>query len=261
METKFGEILTCLPRLAPWLQGLWVAWVVAGIILLVVSLNLFPAKPTQSPNSASPGPAEPTPVPTPTPAATPAPNPAAPSTGENEKWIVIPVEGKDRKGKVATFEINILSQEFNWAYESATLVELNGVPVDVVKHFQSAGLQYRFGRSLSIIAVGTASEEGTQDEEEKRAEKRAKQLVVWIRETLQAPLEIYKLNLGHYKPSGQSSVNHGASAWQRSIVVIGVVEKDEEVNVEEALYSALMKKAYPPITPRSYSRFDLVRSD
>lgn len=250
---KATEALTCLAKLSPWLQGLWVIWLVCGIVLLLISWNIC----SKSLAHAS-GPQETT---TEGAALPEAPSKVEESLIDEEGWSVIPAKGKDEGGRMASFEINVLSREFNWKYESSTVVELNGKPEDMIKHFSSPGLQYRFGRSLAIIVVGAASEEGRREYEEDRARDRAKQLAVWIVETLQAPSTVYKLNLGHYKPSCRPSVSPENTASQRSIVVVGILKQDEGVNLEEALRSAWVTKPGLPFKLENYSKFELVPHD
>ena len=59
--------------------------------------------------------------------------------------------------------------------------------------------------------------------EEWRAARRADQIAIWVREALQRPIAVRKLNIGHHLPTGQP----GDTSDQRRVVIILVLDPME----------------------------------
>ena len=113
-----------------------------------------------------------------------------------------------------------------------------------------------------IICVGASSEEippGVTPEqgraaEERRAARRAEQIAVWIRQAVSRPIPIRKLNIGHHAPTWQP----GDTSDQRRVVIILVLDSDDNIDVDEALRTAMVREsARAPIFDTLLTRYSL----
>ncbi len=166
------------------------------------------------------------------------------------------VRGEDSEGKAAEFRIYILSNEYNWKILETTQVEQGGRPVDLSKVLEARGVRRVMETAIDIIAAGTASFEGSKLREETRAGDRADQLVSWVRQSvafLNDPPGIYRLNLGKFMKGG-SYTSPRATAYQRKVILVAVLEKDEGVALDKALWDALKDKNLDQFTIRDYSK-------
>jgi hypothetical protein len=174
---------------------------------------------------------------------------------------IIIIEAKDSEdamAKKAKFEISIISRECCWAYESTTDVVLNGKPIELTSFFQTPGLQARFKEAKDIIAIGAASEQGSTEREYKRSAERANQLVHWLRQAATPEsVNLWTLSLGKHDNAGH--LDKEESANQRSIVIVSVIDKDEDVNLKAALRNALESCEALPFPITKYPKFDLVQ--
>jgi hypothetical protein len=78
-----------------------------------------------------------------------------------------------------------------------------------------------------------------RSQEEWRAARRADRIAVWVRQALSHPVPVRKLNIGHHMPTkgGRNTSD------QRRVVVILVLEKDQGVNLDESLRTAMADEA------------------
>jgi len=135
-------------------------------------------------------------------------------------------------------------------------VEFHNRNIDIQDHLSTTGMQFRFKSVEDIICVGAASYEGTEEEENNRAKQRSEQLLVWVKESVPTMANLYTLNLGQYNTCHNCN-SPLDSAYQRRIILIGVTKKDEGVNLEEALKSALDTHKGLPVQYNWYSNFEL----
>lgn len=83
-----------------------------------------------------------------------------------------------------------------------------------------------------IISVGTASCEGSPQQEERRAFERAKQIQLLVKKlfrTLPSGQGYRLLNLGQFKRDDCQS-NQDLTSYQRNIIIIGVSKKNRRCN-------------------------------
>lgn len=239
------ELVTCFTKLPMTFLAWWAGWIIVGVILFFASLHKC--------RQIS--------------AAKVHPSPAA-SPVSNEKLQVIvnatPItvnivtgEVRNKEGKVvAKFEASILSQECYWAYSSTTDVLINGKPIDMKSFFESGGLQSRFNEAVDVIAIGTASEEGDAEREYKRSIERANQLIHWLRQSITKPsVSFWTFSLGKYEDA--ENLSKDESAYQRSIVVVRVFEKSEDINLLESLVTFLTENKDLPFPLSKYLKRDL----
>ena len=117
-----------------------------------------------------------------------------------------------------------------------------------------------------IICVGTSSEElpvgvSAQDgsaSEEWRAARRAEQIAVWVRASLEKPVPVRKLNAGYHVATAQKRA--ADTSDQRRVVIILVLDHDEGTNIDEALRSAMLKEHdRAPIFETLLTRYSLAK--
>ena len=149
---------------------------------------------------------------------------------------------KDDEGRAATFRIMLFSDEFRWRINSFDAVEAEGGKRPQFTEEMKAVLN----SASEIITVGASSEEippgisfpQGRAAEEKRAARRAEKIAVWIREALNRPIPVRKLNVGHHAPTGADDTSD-----QRRVVIILVLDHDEDANIDQSLRSAMASQS------------------
>jgi hypothetical protein len=197
------------------------------------------------------------PAPIETAAVPPAPEPEVRQTRNS---TVFAIEGKDKAGRRASFDVVVLNKSFLWVRGSAEDLEKDGQTIPRAE-VASAVLDDQVRNALTdakeVITVGTASQEGIAAEEVARAERRAKQAATLVASALPPEVPIYTLNLGQYRDPC-TNCETGGTSWQRPFIVIAVKEADLGTDLGEALADAMSGKEKLP-SPKSYSVFALSR--
>jgi hypothetical protein len=164
----------------------------------------------------------------------------------------------DDEGRKATFRIMLFSDEFRWRINSFDAVETEGGKRPQFTDEMKAVLN----SSSEIVVVGASSEEippGTsfpvgRAQEEKRAARRAEKIAVWVREALNRPIPVRKLNVGHHMPTGSSD----DTSDQRRVIIILVLQHDEDANIDQSLRSAMaMQAVRAPIFEALLTKYSL----
>lgn len=156
-------------------------------------------------------------------------------------------------GKEYEFQIAILSQEYRWKLGSHERVE-TGAFASIVPPYLSR--LPRFQSALGFIALGAASEEGDRFTEIDRADRRADKIVEYLRPMINSR-PLYKLNLGQYTIT--TGAKPPATAWQRRVIVVGIMKQDPELNesrFKRAVEMALSRSSGILFSPTTYSNFD-----
>jgi hypothetical protein len=177
--------------------------------------------------------------------------------GDDFPGTTTDARGHDSNGKEASFKIFVFSRDFAWVYQSDREVEYQGTPEDIGPHLRSLGLQQNFRNAKALIAVGAASQEGTESVEKDRAQRRAERLQRWIKENVAGTQRLYTLSMGRFVGPTIKSATAAQTAPQRSIVIVAIVAEEENVIVVEALKSALAEEQAFPFELDRYSAFDL----
>ena len=144
---------------------------------------------------------------------------------------------KDDEGRRASFRIMLFSDEFRWRINSFDSLEQGGKRPQFTTEMKAV-----LNSAREIICVGASSEEippGTsylqgRAQEERRAARRAEKISVWVREALNRPIPVRKLNVGHHAPTGTDDTSD-----QRRMVIILVLDHDEDANIDQALKTAM----------------------
>ncbi len=155
------------------------------------------------------------------------------------------LKSKDRNGKSAEINMAVLSDKYEWQLASDKEVKLKGktqsTSIAVLKQeLEKQGIFKIMNNPNRIIALGTASCEGTAPEEELRALNRAKTIQEQIIKQLFQVREYPVLNLGQFK-SDTCQLDANGTAFQRSLIIVGMRKEDDGLMVKEAVYERLRK--------------------
>jgi serine/threonine protein kinase len=167
-------------------------------------------------------------------------------------------EGKDSQGRVAEFSIAVLSVEYKWQLGSTYQVKYNDqiINLDALKsNLESEGIQRIMENPNEIISVGTASCEGNIAAEQNRALERSKQIQLLGKRIFSNTNSVkgYRLlNLGQFQRK-DCQASQDSTAYQRSIIIIGVKQQDVGVILDEALRDRLEKKPFADFKLEDYS--------
>ncbi len=186
-----------------------------------------------------------------------APNAQAPQKKGDVDYFPY-VEGKDSQGKTAEFNVAVLSREYKWELGSSSQVNYNSrlIPVESLQsNLTEEGIQKIMNNPSEIISVGTASCEGTPATEEARAFSRAEQIQLLGKKLFRdvGSVKNYRLlNLGQFRGEN-CQANKDQTAYQRSIIIIGVGKQTDGVILDEALRSRLEAKPFGDFQIKDYS--------
>jgi len=167
---------------------------------------------------------------------------------------------RDEHGRRASFRILLFTDEFRWEMSSANELETGNPPAFTPE------MRNVLDGAQEIIVVGASSEEivpglsvdAGQRREEARAARRADRIALWVREALSEPVPVRKLNVGHHQPT-QAARN---TSDQRRVVIILVLDRDRDTNVDEALRAAMSAEIVnAPIFETLLTRYSLTGGD
>jgi len=174
--------------------------------------------------------------------------------------LIFEIEGRDKAGRLGTFDVVVARKQFLWVRGSAEYLEKDGrvitsteVEGDVLDQDVRGGL----ANAREIIAVGTASQEGNAAQETARAGRRARRTAELVTGAVGASVPVFTLNLGQYRESC-AACDKGGTDWQRPFMVIAVKTLDQGTVLAEALADAMTGKERLP-SPASYSAFVLTK--
>jgi len=148
----------------------------------------------------------------------------------------------DNAGRTATFRLMLFTDEFRWKLSSSASLENGKFEPEFTEAMKAV-----LNSALEIICVGASSQElqaGVPPEqgratEERRAARRAEQIALWVRKALTKPIPIRKLNVGHHAPTPGAA----NTSDQRRMVIILVLERDDEANLDQALRAAMERES------------------
>lgn len=179
---------------------------------------------------------------------------------QTQNSFVFAIEGKDKAGRRGTFDVVVLNKSFLWVRDSADQIEKDGKAIagdDVAAAVLDADVRAALADALEVIAVGTASQEGSAAEEQARAGRRAETAAKLVSGAVTANVPVWALNLGQYRDPCSDCETAGTS-WQRPFIVIAVKSLEPGGDMGEALADAMSGKERLP-SPASYSAFALFR--
>jgi eukaryotic-like serine/threonine-protein kinase len=155
------------------------------------------------------------------------------------------LSAKDSQGKSAEINMAVLSDKYEWQLASDSQVKLKGqtqsLPISVLKQeLVKQGIFKIMDNPNRIVAIGTASCEGSGTEEELRALNRARTIQEQIVKQLFQVKKYPILNLGQFKRDN-CQIDTAGTSFQRSLVIVGLRKESEGLLVKEAVYQRLSK--------------------
>lgn len=169
----------------------------------------------------------------------------------------------DNSGNRVEYIVYII-KGFNWKLGTVLDGQDRGEDFDICNYMSKSGIESRLNKDnlKAVICFGNSSYEESSKipkhkrlrAEETRAETRASELAKCVNEQMKLFTPIYTLNLGKHKKYSKDS------KWQRQIIIIGLVSKDEYAVEEEALYNGLIedcKQKRIDINVNDYSMVDI----
>jgi hypothetical protein len=173
---------------------------------------------------------------------------------------VFAIEGKDKAGRRGAFDVVVLNKSFLWVRGSADALEKDGKTIpaaELAAAVLDEEVRAALGDAREVIAVGTASQEGSASDEVARAERRARTAAALVGGAVTANVPVWTLNLGQYRDPC-TDCETGGTSWQRPFIVVAVKSLEPDTNLGEALADAMSGKDKLP-SPASYSAFTLTR--
>jgi hypothetical protein len=167
-------------------------------------------------------------------------------------------EGKDNQGRIAKFNIAVLSIEYKWLTGSNFQIQNKDrvISLDVLKlRLEQEGIQEIIENPEEIISVGIASCEGNITVAERRAFERSQQIQNLAKRIFQSTPSVkgYRLlNLGQFQ-SMNCQNNRDVTAYQRSVIIIGVKRQSKAVDIDAALRDRLENKPFGDFHLKDYS--------
>jgi eukaryotic-like serine/threonine-protein kinase len=165
-------------------------------------------------------------------------------------------KGRDSQGRIAEFNIAILSVEYKWLLGSSFQIKYNDqiISLDLLKLNVEEDIHKIMEAPSEIISVGTACK-GDLVVEQRMALERSKQLQLLAKKLFSNTPSVkgYRLlNLGQFQRSDCQD-NHDLTAYQQSIIIIGVKQKSPNVILDEALRNRLEQKPFADFRLEDYS--------
>ena len=167
-------------------------------------------------------------------------------------------EGRDSQGRVAKFNIAVLSVKYKWLLGSNFQIKYNDeiISLDLLNlNLEQERIQNIMEDPSEIISVGTVSCKGNIEVQQRMALERSKQIQFFVKKLfINTPsIKGYRLlNLGQFQPS-DCQANQDLTKYQRSIIIIGVKKLSPDVILDEALRNRLEKKPFADFKLEDYS--------
>ncbi|MDB9375025.1 4-Cys prefix domain-containing protein [Nodularia sphaerocarpa] len=167
-------------------------------------------------------------------------------------------EGMDSQGKIAKFNIAVLSVEYKWLTGSNFQIQYNDqiISLEILKlKLEQQGIQQIMAEPREIIAVGMANCGDNQAVQQRKALERAQQVQRLAKSLFRNTPSVqgYRLlNLGQFQESNCQE-NQDLTAYQKSVIIIGVKPESEGVIIDEALRDRLENKPFADFKLKDYS--------
>ncbi|MBD2680229.1 MULTISPECIES: serine/threonine-protein kinase [Nostoc] len=167
-------------------------------------------------------------------------------------------EGRDSQGRIAKFNIAVLSLQYKWVVGSNFQIQNNDqiISLNLLKlNLETEGIQNIMEEPSEIISVGTASCKGNIEFQQRVALERSFQIQLLVKKLFinQPSIKRYRLlNLGQFKRA-DCQAHQDLTTYQRSIIIIGVKKESTSVILDEALRNRLEKKPFADFKLEDYS--------
>jgi uncharacterized protein YjbI with pentapeptide repeats len=183
--------------------------------------------------------------------------------GNNNTLIYDYLKVADKSGKTAKINAIVLSSRYRWEIGSdeiledslSTSVERLKIPIESLRNLLREDGVYEQIRQEGgidrVISVGTASCEGTIEEEQERAESRALSALKYVGKEMFSVGKYSFINLGRFSNTGcPKSFDSKDTSWQRSVIFLGVRQEEKGIDITEAVRERIKKI---PIDLQKYS--------
>ncbi|MBE9198740.1 MULTISPECIES: 4-Cys prefix domain-containing protein [unclassified Nodularia (in: cyanobacteria)] len=166
--------------------------------------------------------------------------------------------GMDSQGKIAQFNIAVLSVKYKWLAGSNFQVQYHDqiISLDVLKlKLEQGGIQQIMAEPREIISVGMAVCGDNPDVQPGIALERAQQVQRLATQLFSntSSVQGYRLlNLGQFSGSNCQE-NQDLTAYQGSVMIIGVKPESSDVIIDEALRDRLENKPFADFNLKNYS--------
>lgn len=167
-------------------------------------------------------------------------------------------EGRDSQGRIAKFNIAVLSLQYKWVVGSNFQIQHNDqiISLNLLKlNLEQEGIQNIMEEPNEIISVGTTSCKGNIEFQQRVALERSSQIQLLVKKIFinQPSVKGYRLlNLGQFKRT-DCQAHQDLTTYQRSIIIIGVKKESTSVILDEALRNRLEKTPFADFKLEDYS--------
>ncbi|WP_066377504.1 serine/threonine protein kinase [Anabaena sp. CA = ATCC 33047] len=167
-------------------------------------------------------------------------------------------EGRDSQGRVAEFNIAVLSVEYKWLAESNFQITNNNqiISLDVLKLIlEQSGIQQIMQEPNEIISVGIATCDSKLAIAQQRALERSQNIQNLSEKLFKntPSVQSYRLlNLGQFQRR-DCKPNQDVTRYQSSVIIIGVRNQSAGVILDEALRDRLANKPFADFKLEDYS--------
>ncbi|MBD2344996.1 serine/threonine-protein kinase [Anabaena subtropica] len=167
-------------------------------------------------------------------------------------------EGKDSQGRIAKFNIAVLSIEYKWLSGSNFQIKNKDrvISLDVLKlRLEQEGIQEIMENPEEIISVGTASCEISPELAQRISFERSQEIQNLVKRIFQNTPSVkgYRLlNLGEFQDINCRN-NRDLTAYQRSVIIIGLQRQSKAVVIDEALRNRLESRPFGDFKLDDYS--------
>ncbi|MBD2516960.1 protein kinase [Nostoc sp. FACHB-973] len=167
-------------------------------------------------------------------------------------------EGRDSQGRIAKFNIAVLSLQYKWVVGSNFQIKHNDqiISLNLLKlNLEQEGIQNIMEEPNEIISVGTTSCKNNTRFQQRVALERSLQIQVLVKKLFinRPSIKRYRLlNLGQFQRT-DCQAHQDLTRYQRSIIIIGVKTESTGVIIDEALRNRLEKKPFADFKLEDYS--------
>lgn len=167
-------------------------------------------------------------------------------------------EGRDSQGRIAKFNIAVLSVEYKWLLGSNFQIKYKDkiISLEVLKlKLEQEGIQNIMDNPSEIISLGTSACEGNVAIGQRIALERSKQVQLLAKKLFSNSPSIkgYRLlNLGKFQQNN-CQPNRDLTTYHRSVIIIGVKKDSAGVILDEALKDRLENKPFADFKLEDYS--------
>jgi hypothetical protein len=188
---------------------------------------------------------------------------------KDSTWkIITGLVREDNEKRKAVFDIGILTKDYYWEKGSTKVTYAKmglqeSKDETLIDLLEASDFKHRLSDSKGIICIGNSSYEGNEKivsvdkygarkttilSEEARANERAEKLSTEINKQLQKNTPMFTINIGRCKVENKANSN-----LQRSIVILFLKKFDQDVNLNRAVFNAVVGLDAMPFRVIDYS--------